>query len=151
MHLLTPHPQRLPLSQASRASVAPIQLAQSFGQSSGSFSGRGQGWSGYSIILFKIPVASMSNNLRIACKITLCVTRGCCVWFVIFCVVHCQIIYCICQLVLVIYLLTSKYRVCIIFLCIGRMDECINSDIIETRYLFFFYDFMHCFSNILVI
>ena len=36
-----------------------------------------------------VPVASVSNCLRFSCKITLYVTRGCCILFIIFGVVDC--------------------------------------------------------------
>ena len=101
-------------------------------------------------ILFKIPVASASNCIWIACKITLCVTRGCCVWFVIFSVVDCQIIYCTYQIVWFIYILTCKYRVCILYLGIGYMTECVRSNVIGIRYWLLFYDFTYLFSNILI-
>ena len=42
-----------------------------------------------------LPVASVGKCLWIACKITLCVTRGRSILFVIFGVVGCQILYCI--------------------------------------------------------
>ena len=48
---------------------------------------------------FDIPVAIVSNCLRIACRIALCVPCGRCVLFMIFGVVGCQILYCVCRLV----------------------------------------------------
>ena len=46
-----------------------------------------------------IPVTSVSNCLRIVWKITFCVTRSCCVWFIIFGIVDCQIVYFVYQIV----------------------------------------------------
>ena len=45
------------------------------------------------LFLFKISVADVSNCFRIACKISYCVTCSPCVWFVIFGVVDCQVLY----------------------------------------------------------
>ena len=93
----TPCQRQLTLLQQSRVFEKPLQLAQSYRQSSGSSLVRQQGGSGYSILFVQksccycklsfSPVASVSNCIQISCKITFCVPCGHLVWYIVFFVV----------------------------------------------------------------